>query len=244
MYVFLYDYAAGETVQITDNIYDDSFAGELIWPHSIHGGQLTWSGYDGNDREIYLYDHAIRETTQITNNNDGDWSPQIHDGQVMWQNDELMIFLATPTGAPPNQPPVASISQFKSDGITLIPEGGMTLENTVVFKGIVYDPDGDSVQLEIELRPIDEDFIGEPTPETISDPVPSGTWLTITRYGLVEGEYHWQYRAKDSHGATNDWKEYGTTGNIDFTVGWTFAIITDFHIGRNYEVINKNMNII
>jgi uncharacterized protein YgiM (DUF1202 family) len=120
------------------------------------------------------------------------------------------------TNNPPNQPTASS--QLRSDGITVIPEGGMTPESTVVFKGTVSDPDGDYVRLEIELRQISEAFTGEPTSETISDFVPSGTEVTITRYGLVNADYHWQYRAKDSRGATSSWVEFGAPGNIDFTV--------------------------
>jgi len=128
------------------------------------------------------------------------------------------IFSYTPPT--PNQPPYkpTGLSQYKSDAVTVIPEGGTTPESTIIFKGIVSDPDGDQVRLEIELRQIGEAFTGEPTAETVSDFVPSGTEVTITRYGLVNADYHWQYRAKDSNGATSDWTEFGATGNIDFTV--------------------------
>jgi len=129
----------------------------------------------------------------------------------------LEITVAPP---PPNQPPYepTAVSQYKSDGVTVIPEGGTTHESTVVFKATVSDPDGDSVRLEIELRQIGEAFTGEPTPETISDFVSSGSQVTITRSGLVNGDYHWRYRAKDSNGATSDWTEFGAVGNIDFIV--------------------------
>ncbi|RKY40232.1 MAG: hypothetical protein DRP81_09640, partial [Candidatus Omnitrophota bacterium] len=89
---------------------------------------------------------------------------------------------------------------------------------TIIFKATLEDPDGDDVRLEIELRKIDEPFTGEPTPETISDFVPSGSEVTITRSGLVDGDYHWQYRVKDSRGAVSEWKEFGETGNVDFKV--------------------------
>ena len=115
-------------------------------------------------------------------------------------------------GAPPT---ITSISQYQSDG-TGIPEGGIIPEGTIVFKATLEDPDGDDVRLEIELRKIDEPFTGEPTSETISDFVPSGSEVTITRSGLVDGDYHWQYRVKDSKGTVSKWKEFGETGNVDF----------------------------
>ena len=46
----------------------------------------------------------------------------------------------------------------------------------------------------------------------------SGSQVTITRSGLVNADYHWRYRAKDIKGAISDWTEFGTAGNIDFTV--------------------------
>jgi len=72
------------------------------------------------------------------------------------------------------------------------------------------------VQLEIELRQISEPFTGEVL--LTSDFESSGTEVSITSYGLSDGEYHCQYRVKDEHGATSDWKEFGTSGNIDFIV--------------------------
>jgi len=120
------------------------------------------------------------------------------------------------TAPPPNQPPYepTAASQYRSDGTTVIPEGGATPESTVVFKATVSDPDGDSVRLEIELRQIHEAFTGEPT--LSSDLMPSGSHVSITRYSLVESSYKWRYRAKDSKGATSNWVEFGTQGNIDF----------------------------
>jgi len=115
-------------------------------------------------------------------------------------------------------PGATSISQSQSDG-TEIPEGDIIPEGTIVFKATLEDPDGDDVRLEIELRKIDEPFTGEPTPETISHFVPSGSEVTITRSGLVDGEYHWQYRVKDFREVVSEWKEFGEAGNVDFKVG-------------------------
>ena len=132
------------------------------------------------------------------------------------------------TAAPPaigNQlPTVASLGQFKVDGSTVIPEGGSINESTVIFKGTVTDRDGDRVKLEIELRETTQAFTGTPTPETIGSLVVSGSQVTLTRYGLVSGNYHWQARAVDEYGLASAWVEFGTAGNTDFTVVTTLSV--------------------
>ncbi|MEM3697104.1 MAG: CARDB domain-containing protein [Candidatus Bathyarchaeia archaeon] len=148
---------------------------------------------------------------------------------------------------PPNTPTEVSQLRYETVVVTVIPEGGMTPEPRVVFKATVSDPDGDSVRLEIELRQIGEAFTGEPTPETISEFVPSGTEVTITRFGLVNGGYHWQYRTKDSKGAISHWVEFGTSGNLDFTVSFPdigYAIIVEGQGGwREQWIIDLNVKI-
>jgi hypothetical protein len=196
---------------------------------------LSWSGGDPDVGDTVTYDVYFGTSTSppLVSN---DQSATTYDPDTLsygityyWKivatdnhgaSTEGPIWDFTTQSAPPNQPPYApaAVSQFRSDGVTVIPEGGTTPESTVVFKATVSDPDGDSVRLEIELRQMSESFTGEPTPETISDYVPSGTQVTITRYGLVNAEYHWRYRAKDSHGATSDWVEFGAIGNVDFKV--------------------------
>jgi len=153
-----------------------------------------------------------------------------------WEN-----YIYPTVNNPPNSP--ISLSQLRSDGTTEIPEGGTTPESTVVFKGTVSDPDGDHVRLEIELRRVEEPFIGEPTPETISDFVSSGTEVAITRYGLVTGNYKWQARVKDSNGATSEWMKFGVLKK-DFSIwaekGLSVSIEPDAPEGR---YINKPINL-
>jgi hypothetical protein len=149
---------------------------------------------------------------------------------------------------PPNQPPNEPtwVSQLRSETVleTIIPEGGTTPEPDVCFRGTVSDPDGDSVRLEIELREIDEAFTGIPTTETLGEFVPSGASSTVTRFGLFNGGYHWQYRAKDSKGATSDWVEYRTPGNLDFTVSFPdigYAIVVSGQGGwREQWILDLN----
>jgi len=131
---------------------------------------------------------------------------------------KVTVYPTAPMPPPLNRPPNIPImvSQLRSDGSTLILEGETTSESTVIFKAKVSDPDGDMVQLEVELRQIGETFTGEPTPETISIFVPNDTEVMITRYGLANAEYHWRYRARDIKGAVSEWREFGASGNVDF----------------------------
>ncbi len=179
-----------------------------------------WSDYAGID----FNNDGVGDTPYIILGDENDTYP------LMENFESYKIILINNNTNPPTM-----LSQLMSDEATPIPEGGTTDESTVVFKGTVNDPDGDQVRLEIELREIDQPFTGQPTQESVL--VPSGIEVTITRYSLINEEYHWRYRAKDSNGATSDWIEYGTVGNIDFTVSenWTFAVITDLHIGRGYD---------
>lgn len=119
-----------------------------------------------------------------------------------------------------NNPPYVpfNLHQFKSDGYTPIPEGGTIMEDRVVFKANIVDPEGDDVYLEIELRQINEPFQNVATSETISGSYPSGSTITISRGWLVNSPYHWQCRARDSKGAYSAWIEYGSSGDIDFII--------------------------
>jgi PKD repeat protein len=114
---------------------------------------------------------------------------------------------------PPNQPPnpPALLNQYKTDG-TEITVGGVTVEDTVVFKGIVSDPDGDHVKLQVELRGIGE--YGGEFNETAggfkeSGLVQNGNEAVAYVFGLNDGGYHWRARAIDEHGSPSEWVDFG-----------------------------------
>ncbi len=117
-----------------------------------------------------------------------------------------------------NTPPAAptTLQQLKTNGTTVIPEGGTTGENKVVFKGTVSDPDGEQVKLQIELRKIAEAFTGAPNLQ--SSLVNSGTPVTIAVENLAATNYKWRCRAMDEKGFVSVWGEFGTAGNTDFVV--------------------------
>mgnify|MGYP001592955808 FL=1 len=118
---------------------------------------------------------------------------------------------------PQNQPPtISNLNQYKSDGITLIPENSITTEDNVIFKATVSDPDNDQVKLQVEIKEFNQSFNEQNLIE--SSFVASGNEATITRYGFVPQLYKWRVRAVDSRGGVSDWQEFGTVGNIDFIV--------------------------
>lgn len=120
----------------------------------------------------------------------------------------------------PGQTPIASgLVQFKSDAGTAIPEGGLTTEDIAVFKAVLIDPNGDQVQLEVELRRQEESFTGSDDGGILrSSLVDSGGTAIVTRAGLIDGVYKWRARAKDSYGNISAWQEFGIIPGIDFEV--------------------------
>lgn len=50
----------------------------------ISGKNVVWSGYDGNDQEIYLYNYNSRSVIQLTDNDIYESSPQISGNNVVW----------------------------------------------------------------------------------------------------------------------------------------------------------------
>jgi murein DD-endopeptidase MepM/ murein hydrolase activator NlpD len=115
-----------------------------------------------------------------------------------------------------NPEPISLLSQLKSDGHITIPVGGTTDESTVVFKANVSDLDGDKVKLQIELRRLNEyegKFLNEFTQE--SEFVNSGSQVTVSANGLVNGNYHWQARTVDEDGLSSEWVEFGNNDILD-----------------------------
>uniref|UniRef100_C6E631 Filamentous hemeagglutinin outer membrane protein n=1 Tax=Geobacter sp. (strain M21) TaxID=443144 RepID=C6E631_GEOSM len=113
------------------------------------------------------------------------------------------------TSAPaPNNPPAlpASLTQYKSDGTTVLSRGLYTNLTTLIFKGTLTDPDSDAVQLDIELADVGAAFTGLPT--CSSTLVVSGTTAAATCSSIANGRFKWQARATDSKGSTGSWTQY------------------------------------
>lgn len=116
----------------------------------------------------------------------------------------------TDNGNPSNIPPDLPITlgQWDPVGATLIPFGGITNENTILFDSTVSDPDNDDVLLEVEVQPLGTAFTDTLTC-TSDAAVASGMTASATCSGLADGQYHWQARARDSNDETGAWLSAG-----------------------------------
>ena len=68
---------ATNLVQITTNYF-------YALNPDVHGNELVFQGWDGDDYEIYLYHFDTDKLDQLTNNQFDDVSPVVWDGRVAW----------------------------------------------------------------------------------------------------------------------------------------------------------------
>jgi hypothetical protein len=86
-----------------------------------------------------------------------------------------------------------------------IPVGGVSAASNVILAGVVSDSNpGQSVQLELEARPMGEAFLGNPN---YASPFVAGNTTASALVGpLVVGTgYHWQARTRNGGGGTSAW---------------------------------------
>jgi hypothetical protein len=131
---------------------------------------------------------------------------------------QARIYVVEGAGLVPPPPPGA-LGQFEADGVTRIPAGGTVKARTVVLGGTVTDPHGDTVKLQVEIRPIGTAFTNGATHE--SGLAAAGGPAQVTVSGLAnDARYHWQARAVNSHGAASAWVTFAarTASAPDFAV--------------------------
>lgn len=123
------------------------------------------------------------------------------------------------------RPPAApqAIGQFHKDGTTAIAIGAATVEDAVVFRGRISDPnDADSVRLEIELEPLGSPFTNASTHQSPFVSAGSGSvTVSVPAAGLTNNTgYHWQARTCDRTGRCSPWLAFGGNAETaaDFTV--------------------------
>src|SRR2546427_592193 len=109
---------------------------------------------------------------------------------------------------PPELP--TGLGQFKSDGTTVIPFGGVTDESVVTLQATVTDLDaGDMLKIQVEVQPVGTTFTNTPT-ATSTTAVASGSFASVAVGGLVDDiGYHWQVRACDQTNRCSGWVSFG-----------------------------------
>ena len=108
-------------------------------------------------------------------------------------------------GVTPDPDPPGALAQLQSSDLSPIPVGGDASASTIVISGVVSDPDaGRKVQLEVELEPVGQDFLGQPS--YVSALVPSGSTAQASVGPLTANtDYHWQARARNNAGGASAW---------------------------------------
>jgi PKD repeat protein len=120
---------------------------------------------------------------------------------------------------PPNPPTLLSQLDYVSGNNIPIPVGGISDKSSILLAGVISDPDGDSVKLQVELRRLDE--YGGMFNEAAGGFKENESWIPwVFVFGLINGDYHWRARAVDEHGLASEWVEFGNNdiSEADFTI--------------------------
>ncbi len=143
-------------------------------------------------------------------------------------------------------PQISNLTQYKMFESEPMGEGATFIGNTTVFKADISDTEGGGVQLEVEVKPVDEPFNGLNThlselsttgshdleiPALITDPE------TVPPQGLVN-DFHWRARAVRASGGTSDWQEFGASGNVDFTAHYTLGLRAATFAKQLFETVD------
>src|SRR6266853_323886 len=125
------------------------------------------------------------------------------------------------TSVPVPPAPPSALGQFQSDGTTSIPVGGTAPSRLVFFKAGVTDANpGDSLRLEVEVRPVGTSFTNKATGS--GTVVRNDTTATASNAVALSDNtaYHWQARTVDQTGRTSGWVAFGGNGEsaTDFRV--------------------------
>jgi alpha-tubulin suppressor-like RCC1 family protein len=122
-------------------------------------------------------------------------------------------------------PPVEALTQYRTNGTTVVPVGGWGTAPSMVFGGRLRF--GGPAHIQVEVQPLSTPFTG--TPSCTSDPVAAGTSTDCRVSGLTAGTaYHWQARGLDAREAAGPWVPFGENAEdaADFVVNTAPALPT------------------
>jgi hypothetical protein len=131
---------------------------------------------------------------------------------------------------PPSLP--TAQSQLLLNGVTVIPVGATTSQTGVIFTATASDPEGDDLQLQVELQPAGIPFANVPSGTGAA--VASGSVARVTLASLANLlNYHWQFRVIDSSGVPSAWSSFGANGETeaDFRVDISFLEVISAFLG-------------
>jgi alpha-tubulin suppressor-like RCC1 family protein/N-acetylmuramoyl-L-alanine amidase len=133
-----------------------------------------------------------------------------------WTEGAMVMVLASTTGE-------------STADVEPLPLEGTIGDSTVVLKARLFDPEGDMVRLEVELRRVDEDegkFKNVSTSPS-SGLVSSDSEASVAVYGLISGCYHWQARAVDENGKEGPWVSFGDNDPPDGLPRADFRVVVE-----------------
>ena len=138
-----------------------------------------------------------------------------------YPNHATATFTVNVANTAPDSP--TNLTQYKSNGTTVLSVGANTDESSVILRMTVSDDDNpDTLTPQVEVRPIGVVFTDTVT-HTGSGVSYSGTPLTtqISLTGLIDTfSYHWQARVCDASLECSSWVSYGlnSESSADFVV--------------------------
>ncbi|MHC4860324.1 MAG: S8 family serine peptidase, partial [Planctomycetota bacterium] len=118
---------------------------------------------------------------------------------------QSLALVVAPGNTAPNAP--TNLRQYNSVDTIIL--AGDTGNLSMRFRGVLVDPNGDMVKLQIEAVPVGTAFTGAVTGE--SGFVTNGGTALVSITGLPAGAHHWQARAVDNAGAplASAWVSFG-----------------------------------
>ncbi|MGC8758179.1 MAG: peptidoglycan DD-metalloendopeptidase family protein [Caldisericaceae bacterium] len=114
-------------------------------------------------------------------------------------------------------PPAPSgLTQWKSDGTTILPAQGTTAEREVVLGATVPGPNTETFKVQFEVRRVGQSFS---VPTHQSGWSIGGETVKVRVGSLGDGGYQWRARLLSAEGRASDWVMFGNGGTTaDFTV--------------------------